>query len=180
VNLAIRLAEPTERDVVANLWNAAAAWLREHGHDQWQYPVRLHAIEAAIEARTCWLVEHPRGQVATITLDNFADPRLWLPEDQPDAARYVHRLVVSQTERIPDLGSAVLDWASVHASTAGAEWLRLDAWTSNTRLHKYYLERGFHLVRTVQAPDIHSGVLFERRAGATLGVGPAISETPEA
>ncbi|GIE93309.1 N-acetyltransferase [Paractinoplanes rishiriensis] len=178
MTLSIRPAEPTERDIVADLWNAAAAWLHEQGQDQWQYPIRLHAIEAAIADRTCWLVwRAPGDPVATVTLDDFADPRLWLPEDQPGAGRYVHRLVVTRTGGpIPDLGSAILDWASIRAANVGATWLRLDAWTNNTRLHKYYLERGFHLVRSVYGPDISSGVLFERRAGAILGVGPRVVE----
>jgi hypothetical protein len=157
---------------------AAASWLAQQGQDQWQYPVKLGGIEAAIHASTCWLVQRQNGVVlATVTVDTFADPRLWLAEDQPDAARYVHRLVVDRGANIPHLGSAILDWASIHAERAGARWLRLDAWTSNTRLHKYYLEHEFHLVRTVQAPDIKSGVLFERRAGVTLDLGPTINES---
>ncbi|MFG1608344.1 GNAT family N-acetyltransferase [Actinoplanes sp. NPDC049265] len=180
MTLVIRAARESDRDIVAGLWNGASAWLRQLGQDQWQYPVKLDGIEAAIEAGTCWLIEQPPYvTVATVTLDRFADPRLWLPEDKPEDGRYVHRLVVSRDAGIRHLGSAVLDWASMRTEAAGARWLRLDAWTSNTQLHKYYLEHGFHLVRTVQAPGIPSGVLFERRARVTLGLGPAIRELTE-
>ena len=177
MTLTIRRARPDERDTVADLWNGAAAWLRERDQDQWQYAVRLDNIEAAIAAGTCWLIEHhPRHAVATVTLDTFADPRLWLPEDQPQTGRYVHRLVRHRQARIPHLGSAILDWASVRAAEDGARWLRLDAWTTNTRLHKYYLEHDFQLVRTVHAHDVNSGALFERRAGLTLGLGPLVGD----
>jgi GNAT superfamily N-acetyltransferase len=180
VTLTIRPAESHEGGTVADLWNSASAWLRSKGQDQWQYPVRLAGIQAANETRTCWLVEDDRHDArATVTLDTCADPRLWFPEDQPDRARYVHRLVVTRDVELPDLGSAILDWASDFAARDGALWLRLDAWTSNTRLHKYYLDRGFDLVRTSQEPDVRSGVLFERRAGFVLGLGPllAVRET---
>lgn len=175
MTLTIRSADEADLETVASLWNESAAWLREQGEDQWQYPVKRDNIRAAIDARTCWLVENEHGaSVATVTLDTFADPTLWLADDDPDDALYVHRLVVRQDQRSRELGSAILDWASVFATRAGKRWLRLDAWTSNTRLHKYYLDRGFTLVRTVHGPGIVSGTLFERPAGQYLGRGPVI------
>jgi hypothetical protein len=63
---------------------------------------------------------------------------------------------------VSDLGSAILDWCGEEASSQGKPWLRLDAWTNNPDLHKYYLDRGFTLVRIVHGPDIVSGALFER------------------
>lgn len=35
----------------------------------------------------------------------------------------------------------MLDWAGGRAFDAGVTWLRMDAWTTNTRLHAYYLHR---------------------------------------
>ncbi|WP_340559487.1 hypothetical protein [Streptomyces sp. GSL17-111] len=59
--------------------------------------------------------------------------------------------------RLPgvNLGGRLLDWAGDRAWRAGAGWVRLDAWTSNERLHRYYLGQGFAHVRTVLegAPD---------------------------
>jgi hypothetical protein len=48
-----------------------------------------------------------------------------------------------------NLGGRFLDWAGDRACRAGAQWLRLDAWTTNERLQRYYLDQGFQYVRTV-------------------------------
>lgn len=164
---------------VVDLWTMAQTWLAELGTDQWQYPIRVHAIERAVAAGTCWIAEDPAGlAVATITVDDDADPELWQAEDNPADALYVHRLVVHPEARGGELGSALLDWASIQASQRGKRWLRLDAWTSNTVLHKYYADRGFSLVRIVNNPGCLSGALYQRPSGATRGVGPQINSRP--
>ena len=59
-----------------------------------------------------------------------------------------------------DLGGELLDWASGRTWGAGLTWLRLDAWTSNPRLHAYYVGRDFRHVRTVESRV--SGACFQR------------------
>ena len=114
--------------------------------------------------------------IGTVTVDDFADPRLWQPADEPGRAYYVHRLVLEDAARGSELRSAVLDWASEQAEAAGRKWLRLDAWSSNPGLHRYYLDHGFRHVRTVTGPDIPSGVMFERDATTQLGRGPELNQ----
>ena len=58
------------------------------------------------------------------------------------------------------VGAWLLDEAAREAARRGKRLLRLDAWTSNTRLHDYYRRQGFRLVRI--AGDRGSGALFER------------------
>jgi hypothetical protein len=50
------------------------------------------------------------------------------------------------------------------AADEGAEWLRVDVWTTNERLQHYYLKQGFTYVRTVVLPHNPSGALFQRPA----------------
>jgi GNAT superfamily N-acetyltransferase len=176
----LRIRQATTADVatVVRLWEEAAAWLKSIESDQWQYPVKMDNVRRAIDGASCWMIETRHGdQVATVTLDSYADPMLWEPADDPETAFYAHRLVVSQEARAHELGSAILDWASLKASRAGKKWLRLDVWTSNLKLRRYYLDRDFELVRIV--PDIEYGVLFQRPAGVSLGRGPTIEEQPE-
>ena len=42
-------------------------------------------------------------------------------------------------------------WAAGRAWDASLTWLRLDAWTTNPRLHAYYIDKGFRHVRTVES-----------------------------
>jgi len=173
----VRQAEG-DRDVatVAAMWNRAATWLRSRGSDQWQYPVRRDNITRAIDAGACWLAERAGDPLGTITVDTDADPHYWWPEDDPSDALYVHRMVVEGPARGCELGSALLDWAARRAQRDGRTWLRLDAWKSNPGLHRYYLARGFHLVRVIEDPDDPSGACMQRPAALQLGGGPRITE----
>ena len=161
--LSIRRAAPADTPTVVDLWNEAKRWLASKGLDQWQYPIKMHNVYRAVEAGSCWLVEPTSGgpAIATVTLDADADLSLWWPEEQPDQALYVHRLVVRRSEAHRHLGADILDWASEQVRDAGRKFLRLDAWTNNIGLHDYYRRLGFRLVRIVDSPS-GSGALFER------------------
>jgi len=47
-------------------------------------------------------------------------------------------------------------------------FLRLDAWTTNKDLHRYYLSQGFELVRIMDVPNRKSGALFELDISAPI------------
>src|SRR5262245_14135997 len=144
------------------MWVRAATALQRAGLDQWQYPVKRHNIRAAIGAGTCWLVTGPAGSVvATITVDRDADPALWLPDDRPAEALYLHRMITEPAAKGVELGSALIDWSARCAVNAGCKWIRLDAWRSNLGLWRYYVNRGFELVRVVPDPS-GSGACFQR------------------
>jgi hypothetical protein len=40
--------------------------------------------------------------------------------------------------------------------------IRLNCWSTNTRLHAYYIAHGFKHVRTADVPGRMSGALFQR------------------
>lgn len=170
----IRQATVTDLRTVTDLWEHAASWLNERGIDQWQYPPREDRIKANIEAGECWIVEADGAPVATITLDEHADPDFWSPAEAAEPALYVHRMVVRRDVAGLDLGSAMLDWAGQQALSQAKELLRLDAWRSNEALQQYYADRGFTHVRTVEAEDRSSGALFQRPANYTRGTGPEL------
>ncbi|WP_328807845.1 GNAT family N-acetyltransferase [Nonomuraea antri] len=100
--------------------------------------------------------------VATIALDDHADPEFWTLDDDPGAALYVHKLAVARPWSGSGLGDALLDWACATAHSAGLPWLRLDCAKANPRLQDYYRGRGFRHVRTVDLAHRASGALFER------------------
>ncbi len=56
---------------------------------------------------------------------------------------FVNKLTVARDYAGQDLGGRLLDWGGERAHRAGAQWLRLDAWTTNEALQRYYLVRGF-------------------------------------
>lgn len=150
----------------------AAKWLAERGTDQWSSPFPAEQMRASVEAGEVFLIREPEqaDPAATVTLDRKIDPELWdlwTPEERAEPALYVHKLTVDRQYAGQDLGGRILDWAADRAAREGARWLRLDAWTTNTRLHRYYVEHGFQHVRTTPDPDEVSGWLAQRPAVET-------------
>lgn len=145
----------------------AAAWLSARSSDQWStaYPDEL--LLASIQAGDVYLVQQTptTDPIATVTLDRLADPVLWTDAEAKEPAFYVHKLTLATPGRGTGLGAHLLNWCGERAARAGATWLRLDAWTTNTRLHAYYQCLGFHHVRTVDAPEAYgSGWVGQRPA----------------
>lgn len=163
-------------ETVAKMWVRAAERLAAKGSDQWQYPVKVHNINAAVAAGTCWLV-HTDGQVAgTITVDQQADPTYWLPEDDPTNALYVHRMIIEPALQGQNAGVALLDWVAETAIAQGFHWVRLDAWRSNHGLRRYYEHLGFQLVRVAEDDPTGSGACYQRSSDIRLNRGPRITE----
>ena len=75
---------------------------------------------------------------------------------------YLHRLIVRR--KYSGLGTDVIEWACKRAGELGNDWVRIDVWTDNIGLHRYYQERGFRHVKTLDPSDYPSGALFQRKA----------------
>ncbi|MFD9617818.1 GNAT family N-acetyltransferase [Streptomyces virginiae] len=127
----------------------AAAWLSELGSDQWRRPYPADRLLATIEAGTVFMVRDGDVTAATITLSPDAEAGLWSGEELSEPSMFVNKLTVARTHAGLDLGGRLLDWAGDRAYRSGASWLRLDAWTTNAELQRYYLRHDFEHVRTV-------------------------------
>ncbi|GGT31298.1 GNAT family N-acetyltransferase [Nonomuraea spiralis] len=170
--LALRRAEAADLPGVLRLLADTAEWLYTQGVRQWpRQGFGPERIEPLIEERVLYLLDDelryldPDVQappVATIALDDNADPEFWTPADNPGAALYVHKLAVARPWSGSGLGDALLDWACTAAHASGLPWLRLDCAKANPRLQEYYRTRGFRHVRTVDLPHRSSGALFQR------------------
>ena len=161
-------ARPDDLQTLVDLRAEARAWLAQRGTDQWAelWPTpgaMLGKFRASIEAGQVWLVYDDGDPMGSLTLDSYCLPELWTPDECAEPARYVSKVSVRRAYAGRGIGSQLLDWAGTQAARAGARWLRLDAWTTNTNLHRYYRDHGFHHVRTVVS-DRPSGALFQRPA----------------
>ncbi|WP_328311638.1 GNAT family N-acetyltransferase [Streptomyces sp. NBC_00442] len=155
----------------------AAAWLGELGTDQWRRPYPADRLLATIEAGVVFMVRDGEATAATITLTPDAEDGLWSDAELSEPSMFVNKLTVARTHAGQDLGGRLLDWAGDRAYRSGAAWLRLDAWTTNEPLQRYYLNHGFEHVRTVTeggavngGPRV-SGWLAQRPARVDAGHG---------
>jgi GNAT superfamily N-acetyltransferase len=126
---------------------------------------RVRRKLANIEAGETFIVwDDDHTPAATITINRWAKPELWTPEEAAEPALYAHKVTVDRAHAGQGLGAELLDWAGTRAANEDAVWLRVDVWTTNERLQHYYLEQGFTYVRTVVLPHNPSGALFQRPA----------------
>jgi len=175
----IRTAGAGDIEMIMALLDESIAWLDALGLDQWQGErgrQRRH-VKTDLAEETVFVVERMGRVVATITIDEFADADFWREEDDIHDALYVHRMTVARDKAGLGLGAAMLNWAAGRAERCGRSWLRLDAWSTNDKLHLYYKQLGFAMVRNNPVTGRGSGALFARPAGNRHGCGPAIVET---
>ncbi|MFJ2292325.1 GNAT family N-acetyltransferase [Streptomyces sp. NPDC087894] len=158
----ITTAVPSDLDQLLAFRVEAAAWISRLGSDQWSRPYPADRLLATIEAGTVFMLRDGDRTAGTITLTPEAEEGLWTPEELREASLFVNKLTVSRDYAGKDLGGRLIDWAADRAYRSAAKWLRLDAWTSNAALQRYYLDHGFEHVRTV-------------RKGGAINGGPRVS-----
>ena len=166
MNITIRLATEADLSTIVQWRQDATAWLVSIGSDQWSgagidviaFTTR---VRISIAEGGTWIAEVEGQPAATVAIDDHCDdPELWTPAEQAESV-IVHRMMADQAHRRRGLGAVLLDHADWIARQYGKRWVRLDAWTTNTRLHDYYRQLGFRLVR-VSDPTWVSAALFER------------------
>ncbi|GAA4105414.1 MULTISPECIES: GNAT family N-acetyltransferase [Streptomyces] len=155
-------AQPGDLAKLLAFREEAAAWLRELGSDQWSRPYPADRLMATIESGTVFMVCDGDATAATITLTPEAEAGLWTGDELGEPSMFINKLTVARTHAGQNVGGRLLDWAGDRAHRASAKWLRLDAWTTNEGLQRYYLRQGFDHVRTV-------------REGGAVNGGPRVS-----
>ncbi|MGI5138187.1 GNAT family N-acetyltransferase [Streptomyces sp. CA-106110] len=142
-------AEPHDLAKLLAFREEAAAWLRGLGSDQWSRPYPAEKLLATIEAGTVFMLRDGHTTAGTITLTPEAEDGLWTAKELSESSLFVNKLTVARSHAGRNLGARLLNWAGDRAYRASAKWLRLDAWTTNEGLQRYYLGQGFEHVRTV-------------------------------
>jgi ribosomal protein S18 acetylase RimI-like enzyme len=163
-------AVPSDLETLIAFRDEAARWLAARGIDQWSsaWPsddLMAEGMLRNIRAGETFILWDDDGTpAATITVDRWANPDLWNEAERAEPALYVHKLTVARAYAGRALGAELLDWAGSQAAREGATWLRLDVWTTNEELQRYYLRHGFTHIRTVVLAHNPSGALFQRPA----------------
>jgi len=185
----VRLAEAGDLPAIYDLIDSAAAWLQEHKNtDQWarpwpDKPTRDARVEKGIADGLTWMVEDAKGSAAaTVTCREHGNDMLWTPQEQDEPAAYVSRLIVSRQHAGLGLGAALIHWAALLAMNQWqAKWIRVDVWTTNLALHRYYERQGFNHLRTLKFEnrwDYPSAALFQKSTADVDLEAAARFETP--
>jgi ribosomal protein S18 acetylase RimI-like enzyme len=169
----VRPAATDDIPAIHDLIGSAAAWLQEYKNtDQWATPWpnkrdRDARVAQGIQDRLTWMVEDGEGLlVGTVTCREHGNDMLWEAEELDEPAVYVSRLIVSREQAGLGIGAALIDWAGALGRTRWqADWIRVDVWTTNFALHRYYKGQGFEHLRTLEFQnewDYPSAALFQK------------------
>ncbi|WP_018569187.1 GNAT family N-acetyltransferase [Streptomyces sp. PsTaAH-124] len=158
----VTAATPADLEALLAFRIEASAWISKLGSDQWSRPYPADRLLATIEGGTVFMLRDGGRTAGTITVTPEAEEGLWSEEELAEPSMFVNKLTISRDYAGQNLGGRLLDWAGDRAYRAGARWLRLDAWTTNERLQRYYLDQGFQYVTTI-------------REGGAVNGGPRVS-----
>lgn len=155
-DLSIRCAISLDQPAVLELIDEAKLWLPSKYTDQWSEDwadqrgrKRSDRVQASLTQGTTWIVtvthEEQKYAVATVAIEPKANPLVWdRPGDLDDSALYLSRLIVARRFAGLGVGASLLNWACDHARHRyHAKLIRIDVWTRNFSLHKYYRAHGF-------------------------------------
>jgi GNAT superfamily N-acetyltransferase len=174
----IRVADLNDIDTILSLIEEAKQWLPTIGTSQWSTDwkngeglSRSERVERSLKDGSTWLAyvlfQGEEIPVATVTIGCHVESMVW--SDVPAESRpcaYLGRLVTARDFAGLDIGTAIIDWACQYAATEfGAEYVRIDVWTDNFRLHDYYLARGFRSRGLCPDERYPSRARFDRHTG---------------
>jgi len=163
-------ASHKNQEAVIRLIDEASSWLRTKNTDQWARPwpsekKRNRRIHRGLRKKQTWIVWDGMTPAATVTIAEKPIRKVWpaVMRDRSTSAVYVHRLVTARKYAGCKLGEQLIDWAGQRGrDRIGAQWIRIDVWTSNTALHEYYMRQGFVRCGQCPDPDYPSGALFQK------------------
>lgn len=159
-------------EAVLGLIEEARQWLPTKGTDQWAKPYpdphgKLERVREGIKKGRTWIVRHNGTLAATVTLSAKRNSHVWSKDstscDLSERAVFVNRLITARAYAGLGLGAELINWAGRRGSQDwGAKWIRIDVWTKNIALHKYYENTGFSRCGTYEDPTYPSGALFQK------------------
>jgi RimJ/RimL family protein N-acetyltransferase len=166
------LATPADLEAILGLIEEASRWLKARGKDQWAAPwpdreQRDARVLKGLANRKTVIVRQGDTAVATVTMANWHNPNVWVngscTADLTERAVYLHRLITARKYAGQGLGESLINWAEKRSRAQyGAQRTRIDVWTTNVDLHRYYQRLGFESCGQCPDRSYPSGALFER------------------
>jgi GNAT superfamily N-acetyltransferase len=159
--------DESHRQLVHQVRDEAGDWLATRGTDQYRGGLDMAQVHANIDHDfdnypfVGWVVD---GRVEAMMALIEPEADFWSPDELAEPQVYISRFFV--VEHGKGYGSALLEAVIEQARQEGKRWIRLNCWSTNKRLHAYYIDHGFEYVRTCNIPGRMSGALFQRKVNA--------------
>ncbi|MEU4390604.1 GNAT family N-acetyltransferase [Kribbella sp. NPDC023855] len=155
--------DESHRQLVHQVRDEAGEWLATKGTDQYRGGLDMAQVHANIDHdfdKYPFVGWEVAGRIVAMMALIDPEPDFWTAEELAQPQTYISRFFVVEHGR--NYGSTLLEAVVDQARKEGKQWVRLNCWSTNTKLHKYYIDRGFSHVRTCNIPGRMSGALFQR------------------
>lgn len=160
----IRRAAAADRDAIAALIRARAAWMRANGVLRWrgwESSADDLAEQAGEPGWPVWVLVED-GTIAAVTTTGETPELGWTDQERAEPATFLQSTVTDPAQAGRGLGMAVAFWALDHAARRGDRWVRRGVLTDdeggNLGLIRYYRRQGWRVVRTLRHPRKPDGI----------------------
>ncbi len=139
-------AEKRHLELIPDLITACIADMESQGINQWDdnYPT-LDYFEKDIYNKALHVIEGENELIGIITFDEFQDEEYkdvqWLTDGGKNLV--IHRLVVDPKWQGRGIAQSLMDYAENYAIANGYISIRLDAFSANPRVLRFYEKRGY-------------------------------------
>lgn len=152
-------------DTLMSLYDSAIAHQRAVSDLVWKGFDKSMVLKE-IEENRQWKIMID-GEVTCVFMIAFNDPHIWDERDK-DSAIYVHRISTNPDFRGRGFVKLITDWSINFAKINQIDFVRLDTWQDNTKLHQIYLNAGYTYVGI--KPIVPTEGLPMHYWGVTLGL----------
>lgn len=130
-------------DTLMGLYDSAIAHQQAVSNLVWKGFDRNMVINEIEEGRQWKVVVD--GEAACVFMIAYNDPAIW-DEKDADSAIYVHRISTNPNFRGRGFVKFITDWSIDFAKTNQIDFVRLDTWQDNAKLHQIYKNAGYTYV----------------------------------
>jgi ribosomal protein S18 acetylase RimI-like enzyme len=137
-------ARPADLERYIDFLERVADWLTERGIRQWtpgDFRLSAAFYAASIDRGEVYLACSGETLAGTLRL-LLREPIVW-PDIVDDDGVYVYNLAVGRDWAGQGLGRELLEWVVAQAASLGRRCVRLDCFTDNAFLRRYYIASGF-------------------------------------
>ncbi|WP_106399483.1 GNAT family N-acetyltransferase [Actinocorallia populi] len=157
----LRLATDDDVEEITRLIDETGSWLRDKiGTDQWNRPwpdeaARNARVRDGVARGRTWLLRDGGTLVASVTVEVSGTPGLWTERELRVPAVYLHRLVVDRHYKGMRIGEFLIGRGAQRGllERPSARELRIDTWSTNDRLHEYYIGLGFSKIHGIRVTE---------------------------
>ena len=146
--LKLTKATISDMDLALELFRQTSLALKARNLSQWSYwtnppEERLQWVREGFQQGEFFYVYDEEDTFVGMFRLLKVDELYWDSKGRDPDARYVHSLVIAPEQKGRGVGALILKNIIGILKKEGAQWLRLDCDSSNSRLCRYYEDQGF-------------------------------------